>query len=86
MTTYRFQSVRRTAEKSGNCPSCGKRVVRRQTFEQTVNPFNRNADGTVKTAQEVDASVKAEAAAWVPDFRHNTEKCQIAAEFGVTAQ
>ena len=49
-------------------------MQRRKTFEQTVNPFNRNTDGSVKTRDEVAEAVKAEALAWVPDFTH--EACK----------
>ncbi|KXO90934.1 Uncharacterised protein (plasmid) [Tsukamurella tyrosinosolvens] len=70
MTTYTFETVRRGAQRTGACPACGKRTTRRRTFEQTVNPFNRNLDGSVKSRDEVFAAVSAEAAAWEPDFRH----------------
>jgi len=70
-----FQEIATTATKSGVCPICGKRVVRRQRFWQTDNPWNRNDDGTVKTRDEIYADVKAEADAWVPDFTH--AKCAV---------
>lgn len=70
MSEHRFQPVRVYAKKSGTCPICGKRVVRSMRFEHTVNPFNRNGDGTVRTYDEVRAAVNAEAAAWAPDFTH----------------
>jgi hypothetical protein len=73
-TTIRFEKVQRRRSALGTCPGCGRFVQRRKTFEQTVNPFNRNADGSVKTRDEVSEAVKAEAAAWVPDFTH--EACR----------
>ena len=42
----------------------GKKRRRQKTFYQTVNPFNKNADGSVKTRAEVYAAVRAEARAW----------------------
>ncbi|MDR3464207.1 MAG: hypothetical protein P4L76_18035 [Beijerinckiaceae bacterium] len=42
----------------------GKKRRRQKTFYQTVNPFNKNADGSVKTRAEVYVAVKAEAHAW----------------------
>ena len=57
------------------CPVCGKRSKRTQTFMMTVNPFNKNPDGTVRTPAEVLTAVKAKASQWQPDFTH--EKCQI---------
>lgn len=70
MPTYRFQVVRRTAEQVGYCPVCGKRVRRSTTFENTVNPYNRNVDGSVKTPAEVAENVKKLVKEWVPDFTH----------------
>lgn len=70
MPTYRFEELRTRRQHVGKCPNCGKRVSRSRSFEQTVNPFNKNADGTVKSRDEVWAAVKAEADAWVPDFTH----------------
>lgn len=79
MPTYQFQPVRTSRRKSGSCPVCGKRVTRSRAFEHTVNPFNRNDDGTVRTYDEVRAAVNAEADMWEPDFTHqncvpNTER------------
>jgi hypothetical protein len=68
-----FQSVVTSRRKAGPCPVCGKRSVRTRRFEHTVNPFNKNRDGSVKTADEVRADVHAEADKWKPDFTH--QKC-----------
>lgn len=75
MTTYRFQEVKARASHGGKCPVCGKRVSRSRTFTQTINPFNRNEDGSVKTPAEVRVAVDAEANAWEPDFTH--EACEV---------
>ena len=75
VSVYNFQPVRHYASKRGTCPSCGKTTVRKTVFEQTISPFNRNEDGTQRTPDEVRAAVNAEADQWVPDFRHNTDKC-----------
>lgn len=68
--THYFERVTVHRRKSGKCPRCGKRVTRSNTFEQTVNPFNRNGDGSARTFVEVRAHVEAIADAWVPDFTH----------------
>lgn len=65
-----YQSIKVRPERRGRCPVCGKSSVRSRVFEQTLNPFNRNPDGSAKTAREVFRAVDAEAAAWVPDFTH----------------
>lgn len=69
--TYTAVSVK--AVRRGRCPGCQKRVTRSQTFTNTISPFNRNPDGTVRTYQEVQARVTELAASWEPGpevFRH----------------
>lgn len=63
-TTYRFQPVQRRAVKNLPCPDCGKKVKRQTTFEQTINPFNKNAEGEPKSWQEIQAELKVQADAW----------------------
>lgn len=65
MTTIKFQVVKVRASRSVACPKCGKKVKRSRTFERTLNPFNKNADGSVKTYSEVLADVGAEARFWM---------------------
>ena len=67
VTYDKFTARRR---KSGKCPGCGKRVTRSYTAEMTMSPFNKNPDGTVRTAAEVQRAVEAKADEWVPDFWH----------------
>ena len=76
MTTYvtRFEKVELPAEQVGKCPVCNKRVVRRTTFWQTINPFNTDAEGTIKTYGEIREELIEESKAWEPDFTH--EKCR----------
>lgn len=54
MTRYRFQAIPASATAVFDCPSCGK-SKRKRTFraECTVNPFNTNDDGTMKSPREV---------------------------------
>lgn len=78
--TERYEPVRAYREHKGNCPVCGKRVVRKKGFQHTINPFNKNPDGTVRTPLQVREAVEAEADAWQPDFRHNTEACKGATD------
>lgn len=67
MPTYRFQEIKHPVTKSVPCRAgCGKTVRRSTTLSQTVNPFNKNADGQPKTEQEIRAELKAEAEAWQP--------------------
>ena len=64
MPTYRFQEVKLRGAKSGKCSVCGKRRQRSTTFSQTINPFNKNADGVPKTREEILAELNEEARLW----------------------
>lgn len=63
MTSYRYNFERVTIRgvRSGTCLVCGKRGTRQTTFGQTLNPFNKNADGEPKTRAEIWAEIKQEA-------------------------
>lgn len=76
MSAVHFDRITAQGKKSGKCPVCDKRVTRAQTFEMTVNPFNLNPDGTVRTPREVREAVRERAVQWEPDFRH--EACKEA--------
>lgn len=65
-----YEPVRWPESRSGKCPVCGKRVRRSTTFQQTLNPFNKNAAGEPKTRSEIWAELKVKAAGWEPDFTH----------------
>lgn len=63
-TTTSFREASLRAEKTSNCVTCGKRRKRAKTFWQTVNPFNKKADGTVKSLFDIIEENKANAYAW----------------------
>lgn len=67
--TTTYDRLKAQAQRKVTCPGCGKSRVIRRTFYQTVNPFNRNDDGTVKTYLQVQNSVRQEAADWEPGHR-----------------
>lgn len=64
MPTYRFREIKHQASKNLPCPGCGKKVRRQRTFSQTLNPFNKNADGQIKTELEIVRELVAKAAEW----------------------
>lgn len=64
MTTYRFREIKHQASKNLPCPVCGKKLRRQRTFGQTLNPFNKNADGQVKTELEIVRELNATASDW----------------------
>jgi len=59
-----FQPLRQRATRTGKCLVCGKPAIRSMTFEQTLNPWNKNADGSIKSAREIGRELLAEATAW----------------------
>lgn len=63
MPTYNFDEVSIKATKTGKC-GCGKRRTRTQKFYQTLNPFNRNKDGSPKNREEILIDLENEAASW----------------------
>lgn len=73
--TDTYEQVTARAERKGRCPGCGRVVRRSMTFTNTISPFNKNPDGSVRTPAQVQANVDALAAAWDPDperFRHGS--------------
>lgn len=62
MPTYNFQGYKGRARMVFTCEHCGK-PNRTRTFvaEHTVNPFNKNPDGSVKQASQVMREASAEA-------------------------
>jgi hypothetical protein len=65
MPTYTFEKVEHPAQKNTKCIGCGKRLRRRTTLYQTLNPFNKNAQGQPKSRQEIYAELEAKAERWL---------------------
>ena len=61
-TTFREISV--SATKSGKCIVCSKRRKRTKKFWQTLNPFNKNPDGTIKTVGDIIRESHEKARLW----------------------
>ena len=53
--------------KSGVCPICGKRATRTKHFYQTINPWNKNKDGSLKTHEQIIQEEKAKANRWTEE-------------------
>ncbi len=62
--TINFREVSLRAEKSGKCITCGKRRKRVRKFCQTINPFNKNADGTVKNRFDIRTELQTQVDKW----------------------
>jgi len=65
MTIYHFEVVSIRREKTAKCSVCGKRLKRVMTFDQTINPYNKNAQRMVKSREEINVELRVEAEAWM---------------------
>jgi len=61
-TVFGNVSTRRT--RKGLCARCGRKCQVTREFSQTVNPFNRGADGGMKTRAAIMQENARDAAAW----------------------
>ena len=52
-----FQQIKQSKKITGVCEVCKKKKSKTITASQTVNPFNKNPDGTPKSYSEVVKSV-----------------------------
>ena len=59
--TFTEVSLRATKRWTEN----GKRRAKTQKFYQTINPFNKNAAGEMKTKDEILAEITAQRDAWL---------------------
>jgi hypothetical protein len=55
--TMRFREIKYRRKVTTFCVDCRKKLIRTATASQTINPWNKNADGSVKTPVEVSNSV-----------------------------
>jgi hypothetical protein len=74
-TRYTFRAYGVSGKKSGKCPHCGKRATRSERFEQTLNPFNRAADGFPKSEAHIirECEIKRDAWLTLPTYHANCE-------------
>lgn len=62
VTTY--ERITRTASKTVLCTVCGRKLRRQRTFGQTLNPFNKNPDGTLKDRVDIGRALALEVEGW----------------------
>ncbi len=53
MITYKFKTVKTTKSVTTFCTKCQKILKRVLSESQTLNPFNKNKDGTIKTDTQI---------------------------------
>lgn len=61
---FNFQKVELKFSKSGLCPVCGKNASRTIKLYQTLNPFNKGDDGSVKTVEKIKSELVADGNRW----------------------
>lgn len=66
MPTYKFEEITHPVTKRVACRFCGKKLTRSITLSQTVSPFNKDADGNLKSPDQIRAELKEQAAEWEP--------------------
>jgi len=67
-TTTTYPKVKHTERRTVPCAGgCGRKLKRSFTWSHTINPWNRNGDGTVKTYGQIKAELAAVGAKWAPE-------------------
>jgi hypothetical protein len=60
-----FNEVAIRPTKTVKCAGgCGRRLKRTTKIFQTINPFNKTADGAIKTREDIYTELYAKATAW----------------------
>ncbi len=70
---YTFPVISRSQDVRCECFTCSERFSRTVRVSQTVNPFNRNADGVPKTRDEVLLDVVTELKEKVTALKNDIE-------------
>jgi hypothetical protein len=68
--TETYDVVGVSTRRTFRCRVCGIRGSLQRTFRQTINPFNKNGRGQIKTRREIRDELRFQAAAWKPDPVH----------------
>ncbi|QBJ04545.1 hypothetical protein HOV23_gp028 [Pseudomonas phage Lana] len=70
-----FQEVKLTVKAKALCGKCGKMCTRTKVVSQTINPFNTNPDGTVKTRDQILTELQLKAAQYRTETIYHV-KCE----------
>ena len=58
MVKINFEEIKYSRQIKGVCRKCGKRRTRTLVETNTISPFNKNPDGTVRSRSQVIENVK----------------------------
>jgi len=72
MIRYRFEEVKLKATHRW-VDADGRKRQKTQTFMQTINPFNKDANGNVKDRAQIVRELDAERLAWLERRRSTTD-------------
>lgn len=72
MRTYttRFEEVCITHTRRWKDPETGRPRQQTKKFSMTLNPFNKNPDGTVRTRKDIYAALVVQRDAWIAECEH----------------
>lgn len=79
-STVTFQGYKGEASYGCTCGDCGKALKRKVTIEHTVNPFNKNEDGSVKSSLDCHRSARAEAETRAKELEGAVVTCKACTE------
>ena len=65
MTIYHFKELKIKKIKYGYCDKCNKKYQESRTFSQTINPWNKNSDGSIKTHHDIYKELDIQADEWL---------------------
>ena len=71
-----FNKVSLTFTKTGKCYICGMKTTRTKVFFQTLNPFNTNEDGSVKTVQQIKDELRIQGNEWKATYVVRHARCE----------
>lgn len=74
--TVTFREYKASAPYTVNCSECGFCLKRQAVVGHTVNPFNKNPDGSVKTAAEVQRDAYEAAKVEAAKLAEKPTKCR----------
>jgi hypothetical protein len=72
VSTYRFEQI--VLKATRRWTENGKKRQETRTFMQTLNPYNKNADGSLKSRGQIYAELIAERKAWLDANREEGTK------------
>lgn len=72
-----YEVIKIKAQKHIKCAICRTWITRSTTFMQTLNPFNKKADGNVKSREEIMAELNVRRNQWIQlDEKYYCKNCE----------